>query len=81
MLLVRIKYGTMRTELAVPTSIPFATLNTSVHESVGLPPHAHTRMYHIDNDGDRVMLLDDDDMATAMEYARRHEHILPLVIE
>ena len=55
-------------------------LHAHVHRHMRLDPHA--RMYHIDEDGDRVMLLDDDDLATAMDHVHRHPdpHLL-LVIE
>lgn len=78
--LVRVRHGQDYKELTMATHTPFSALNTRVHESVGLSAEGSTRMYHIDGDGDRVMLLDDDDLATAMEYAVRHDHTLDIVI-
>lgn len=78
---VRVRCGSDYVELMIATHTRFSTLNTQAHESVGLSPEGSTRMYHIDSDGDRVMLLDDDDLATAMEYALRHDHTLDIVIE
>ncbi|WFD18221.1 Guanine nucleotide exchange factor for Cdc42p [Malassezia caprae] len=79
--LVRVRCGGDYKELTMATHNRFSALNTRAHESVGLSPEGSTRMYHIDSDGDRVMLLDDDDLATAMEYALRHDHTLDIVIE
>ncbi|WFD25359.1 Guanine nucleotide exchange factor for Cdc42p [Malassezia nana] len=79
--LVRVRYGREYVELTMAPHTPFAALNTRAHETMSLSAEGPTRMYHIDSDGDRVMLLDDDDLATAMEYALRHDHTLDIVIE
>lgn len=80
---VCVRYGAERTEMYVPSTVSFSELHASVHRQMGLPSDAHTRMYHIDEDGDRVMLLDDDDLATAMEHVRslNQDPRLVIVIE
>lgn len=78
---VLVRRGSDCTELAVPWATAFSTLCNTVYDSMGLAPHSHTRMYHIDHDGDRVMLLDDDDLATALDYCQRHAAPLHLVLE
>lgn len=80
-MLVRVRHGNDYKELTMAPRTPFSALNTRVHESVCLSSEGATRMYHIDSDGDRVMLLDDDDLSTAMEYALRHDYVLDIMIE
>ena len=77
---VCVRYGPERVELQVPNTVSFSNLHALVHSSVRVAPEALTRMYHIDEDGDRVMLLDDDDLATAMEHVRRVQSEPHLVV-
>ena len=77
---VCVRYGPERVELQVPNTASFSNLHALVHSSVRVAPEALTRMYHIDEDGDRVMLLDDDDLATAMEHVRRVQSEPHLVV-
>lgn len=78
--MVHVRRGTEHIDVALPSAVRFGELHAHVHRRMRLDPHA--RMYHIDEDGDRVMLLDDDDLATAMDHVHRHPdpHLL-LVIE
>jgi len=78
--MVHVRRGTEHIDVALPSAVRFGELHAHVHRYMRLDPHA--RMYHIDEDGDRVMLLDDDDLATAMDHVHRHPdpHLL-LVIE
>jgi len=78
--MVHVRRGTEHIDVVLPSAVRFGELHAHVHRYMRLDPHA--RMYHIDEDGDRVMLLDDDDLATAMDHVHRHPdpHLL-LVIE
>lgn len=76
---VRVRRGSERVQFAVPDAIGYAALYEQVTERVTAP--GRLRLYHVDEDGDRVLLTGDDDVLTAMDYCRQRMWPLGLWVE
>lgn len=77
---VRLACGGDRCQFAMPDSMSFLALYEQVQERLAAPrPSAgdasslaneKPRLYYLDDDGDQVLMLDDDDLAMALDHSR-----------
>ncbi|WFD02021.1 Guanine nucleotide exchange factor for Cdc42p [Malassezia obtusa] len=92
---VRLAYGGSKSQFFMPDTASYPVLYEQIKERVaphrakqGLPDSmpdiadAKLRMYYVDEDGDRVLMLDDDDLAMALDHSRLHRrNQLDVIVE
>ena len=89
---VRVQHGDAKSQMLLLDTDSFPTLYDQVLERVGpfrasptgLPNGgaAQLRMYYVDEDGDRVLMLDDEDLAMALDDSRaRRRNQLDVIVE
>lgn len=89
----RVQRGDFAFECAIPAASTFASLIELVHAHLGtcgivpdmtaVSPHSVTygaQLYYIDDDGDQVMMYDNEDLNTAMELSRSTRTPLQLIV-
>ena len=89
---VRVQHGDAKSQMLLLDTDSFPALYDQVLERVGpfrasptgLPNGgaAQLRMYYVDEDGDRVLMLDDEDLAMALDDSRaRRRNQLDVIVE
>lgn len=89
---VRVQHGDTKSQVLLLDTDSFPALYEQVVERVGpyrasptgLPNGgaAHLRLYYVDEDGDRVLMLDDEDLAMALDDSRaRRRNQLDVIVD
>lgn len=89
---VRVQHGDTKSQVLLLDTDSFPALYEQVIERVGpyrasptgLPNGgaAYMRLYYVDEDGDRVLMLDDEDLAMALDDSRaRRRNQLDVIVD
>lgn len=89
----RVRRGDVVFDCAIPGATTFAALVEMIHnqfelrgvafEPTNVSPHAASfgaQLYYVDDDGDRVMMYDNEDLTVAMDMARSAGSHLQLIV-